>query len=66
MCAVVMAVGKDSPRFVGVACVASLLAVEDALVSPSDLSRVNLAFFTINGAVGLLLGLLGLLDILLT
>jgi len=30
------------------------------------LSRVNLAFFTVNGVVGLVLGLLGVLDIVLT
>lgn len=50
---------------VGVACVALLLTIENALVSPRDLSRVNLAFFTVNGIVGLVLGLLGILDIVL-
>ncbi len=51
--------------FVGVGAVALLLVVEHALVSPRDLSRVNLAFFTVNGAVGLLLGTLGVLDVVL-
>lgn len=51
--------------FIGVGCVAVLLAAENALVGPRDLSRVNLAFFTMNGIVGLLLGALGVLDILL-
>lgn len=32
-----------------------LLAAEQRLVSPNDLSRVNLAFFTLNGLVSLLL-----------
>lgn len=50
----------------GVACVAVLLVVENALVQPNDLSRVNLAFFTVNGAVGLLLGALGVLDVCLS
>ena len=50
---------------VGVACVALLLIIENALVSPNDLSRVNLAFFTVNGVVGLVLGGLGILDICL-
>lgn len=51
--------------FVGVTFAALLLIVENALVSPRDLSRVNLAFFTINGIVGLLLGVLGVADICL-
>lgn len=51
--------------FVGVTFTALLLVVENALVSPRDLSRVNLAFFTINGIVGLLLGALGVADVCL-
>ena len=58
--------GLGTLYYVGVGCVAVLLAVENALVSPRDLSRVNLAFFTVNGVVGLVLGLLGILDIVLT
>jgi len=49
--------------FIGVACVAILLIVENALVHPNDLSRVNLAFFTVNGAVGVVLAILGVLDV---
>lgn len=49
----------------GVVCVAVLLVIENALVSPTDLRRVNLAFFTVNGIVGLILGVLGILDIVL-
>ncbi len=52
--------------YTGVGCVAVLLAVENCLVSPGDLSRVNLAFFTVNGIVGLLLGILGVLDVILS
>ncbi len=52
--------------FVGVGCGAALLLIENMLVRPHDLSRVNLAFFTINGIVGLVLGLLGIADVLLT
>ncbi len=51
--------------YTGVGTVAVLLAIENALVNSRDLSRVNLAFFTINGVVGLVLGLLGVLDIVL-
>ena len=50
----------------GVACVIVLLIVEHALVSPRDLSRVNVAFFTVNGVVGLVLGVLGVLDVVLS
>jgi 4-hydroxybenzoate polyprenyltransferase len=38
----------------GLAAVAGLLAYEHAIVKPSDLSRVNAAFFTVNGYIGLL------------
>ena len=38
----------------GLVVVAALLAYEHALVRPSDLSRVNAAFFTINGYISLL------------
>jgi 4-hydroxybenzoate polyprenyltransferase len=50
---------------IGVALVAVLLVVENVLVRASDLSRVNLAFFTINGVVSLLMGILGIADIIL-
>jgi 4-hydroxybenzoate polyprenyltransferase len=49
----------------GVVCVAALLIVENAMVRADDLSRVNLAFFTVNGSVGLLLGILGITDVVL-
>jgi 4-hydroxybenzoate polyprenyltransferase len=49
----------------GVVSVALLLLIENALVSAADLSRVNLAFFTINGIVSLLLGGLTIADCLL-
>lgn len=39
---------------VGLALVAALLAYEHALVKPSDLSRVNAAFFTVNGYISVL------------
>lgn len=38
----------------GLAVVAVLLAYEHSIVKPSDLSRVNAAFFTINGYISLL------------
>lgn len=56
--------GLGTLYYLGVAAVAILLVVENALVSPRDLSRVNLAFFTVNGMVGLVLAILGMLDII--
>jgi 4-hydroxybenzoate polyprenyltransferase len=50
---------------IGVAAVALLLLIENALVRPGDLSRVNVAFFTVNGLVSLLMGALGIADCLL-
>jgi len=49
----------------GVAVAAVLLAVENSLVRPGDYRRVNTAFFTINGVVSLVLGLLAIVDVLL-
>ena len=48
----------------GVGCVALLLVIENALVRDGDLRYVNLAFFTVNGCVGLLLGLMGIIDVM--
>ena len=39
---------------VGVAAVAVLLAYEHSLVSPSDLSKLNAAFFTMNGVISVI------------
>ena len=51
--------------FTGVAAVAILLTVEQSLVRPDDLSRVNLAFFTINGVVSILFAITGVTDLLI-
>jgi len=48
-----VAVAAGPIYFVGVACAAILLAYEQSLVKPDDLSRVNMAFFTLNGFVSL-------------
>ncbi|MCW5981560.1 MAG: putative 4-hydroxybenzoate polyprenyltransferase [Bryobacteraceae bacterium] len=50
---------------VGLAAVAMLLAYEHSLVKADDLSRVNAAFFTINGYVGVLFFLFWAADIVL-
>jgi len=49
----------------GVALIGAMLWYEHSLVSPGDLSRVNAAFFTVNGAVSLIFLGLNLTDRLL-
>jgi 4-hydroxybenzoate polyprenyltransferase len=39
---------------IGIAAVAALLAYEHSLVSPHDLSRLNAAFFTMNGVISVI------------
>ena len=42
------------PAWVGIGVVAALLAYEHSLVKPNDLSKMNAAFFTVNGYISLL------------
>ena len=49
--------------WVGLGITAVILAYEHAIVRPSDLSRMNRAFFTANGVVGILLFLFALADL---
>ncbi len=42
------------PAWAGIVVVAALLAYEHSLVKPNDLSKINAAFFTINGYISLL------------
>jgi 4-hydroxybenzoate polyprenyltransferase len=51
--------------FTGVAVVAALIAYEQSLVRPNDLTRVNLAFFTMNGWVSVSLFAFVLADTLI-
>lgn len=51
--------------FAGVVFAALLLAYEQSLVKPSDLSKVNVAFFTLNGFVSMGVFLFALLDMIL-
>jgi 4-hydroxybenzoate polyprenyltransferase len=51
--------------FIGVACAGVLLVVEHAIVKADDLSKVGMAFFTINGIVSVIVGTLGIVDVLL-
>ena len=50
---------------VGIAVVIALLIYEHGLVKPNDLSRVNAAFFTVNGYVSLLFFVFWAADIIL-
>jgi 4-hydroxybenzoate polyprenyltransferase len=49
--AVGLSLGRGAAYFAGVAIVALLLAYEHALVKPGDLSKINKAFFDLNGYV---------------
>jgi 4-hydroxybenzoate polyprenyltransferase len=40
-----------------------LLLAEHSIVHPDDLSKVGLAFFTLNGVISLLIGVLGVIDV---
>lgn len=51
--------------YAGVAAVAALLVYEHGLVKPDDLSRVDAAFFTVNGGVSLGLFLFTAVDVFL-
>ena len=42
------------PAWLGIGVVAALLAYEHSLVRPNDLSKMNAAFFTVNGYISLL------------
>lgn len=53
------------PYAVGLAVVAALLAYEHSLVKPGDLSRLDAAFFTMNGVVSIVVFAATLADLLL-
>jgi 4-hydroxybenzoate polyprenyltransferase len=53
LCAVGLLLGRGIAYQVGVGLVAALLAYEHAIVRPSDLSRIDKAFFDLNGYVSL-------------
>ncbi|MEJ5171041.1 MAG: UbiA-like polyprenyltransferase, partial [Fimbriimonadales bacterium] len=55
--------GAGAMFYLGVGVAALLLAYEQHLVRPNDLSRVNMAFFTLNGYVSIGLFLFALADL---
>jgi 4-hydroxybenzoate polyprenyltransferase len=56
--------GASGWWYAGVAVMAVALGYEQSLVRPSDLSRVNRAFFTVNGYVGIAVLVFALADLL--
>jgi 4-hydroxybenzoate polyprenyltransferase len=59
------AAGLGAPFLVGVVVVAALLVYEHAIVRPTDLSRLDAAFFTLNGYVSVVFFAATLVDVLL-
>jgi 4-hydroxybenzoate polyprenyltransferase len=49
--------------WIGIAIAAVLIVIEHSLVKPNDLSKLNIAFFTMNGVISIVLGTLGIIDI---
>lgn len=54
LAAVGLVAGLGWPYWVGLVVVAGLLVYEHSLVKPTDLSKVNLAFFTMNGYISVI------------
>lgn len=66
--AMLIALGRSTPAlgaiyFVGVAIAIALLIVEHMLVREDDLSKVGIAFFTVNGIISLVVATLGIVDV---
>ena len=66
--ALLLTLGLITPQFGTIYFIAAgisilLLIYQHAIVKPHDLSRVNLAFFTLNGIISILLGTLGIIDV---
>ena len=57
--------GLGTISYIGLAVVGLLIAYEHSLVRPGDMSRVNTAFFTINGWISILLFVSTMMDLLL-
>jgi 4-hydroxybenzoate polyprenyltransferase len=58
-------VGLGWPWWIGLATTAAAFGYQHVVVTPADLSRVNRAFFTANGFVGIALFAFALLDLVL-
>ena len=62
--AVGMTGGFHIAYWAGYGAAVGLLVIEQALVSPRDISRINVAFMTANGLIGLVFGGLAIVDML--
>ena len=60
-----MLVGFGWLWWVGLALTAAAFVYQHTIVTPDDLSKVNRAFFTANGFVGIALFVFALLDLVL-
>jgi 4-hydroxybenzoate polyprenyltransferase len=68
--AMFVGLAMSTPEFgvifsVGVSIAIALLAVEHTLVRGGDLSKLNVAFFTVNGIISVLVGVLGIVDVMM-
>ena len=63
--ALVISFGLGKLAMVGVFAVAALLLYEHSLVHPTDLSKLNAAFFTMNGVISVVFFLFVAADLLL-
>jgi 4-hydroxybenzoate polyprenyltransferase len=63
--ALVVAFGLGKLAIVGVVVVAVLLAYEHSLVASDDLSKLNAAFFTMNGVIAVVFFVFVAADLLL-
>jgi 4-hydroxybenzoate polyprenyltransferase len=61
--AVGMTGGFHIAYWTGYGAAVALLVIEQALVSARDISKINVAFMTANGLIGLVFGLLAIADI---
>lgn len=64
MIALAVAAGLGAPYLIGIAVVIGLLIWEHAIVKADDLSRLNVAFFNLNGYVSVVFFLGTLIDVL--
>ena len=63
MAAVVYLLGAGLLGYLALGVYGTLLVRQQTLVTPTDLSRVNLAFFTLNGIASVVFGLLSIGDV---
>ncbi|MFI1966950.1 menaquinone biosynthesis prenyltransferase MqnP [Streptomyces pathocidini] len=59
-----VATGAGTFFWAGLAIVAAVFVYEHSIVKPHDLSRLNRAFFTVNGVIGIAFFLCALLDLM--